>query len=312
LLSTIAAVAADQSAPNVAFYRTIHRTIHRAHIDPGSNHDSRNRTWPQHDTRPYDAPGWIFNVLAVHYCTGLFGGYGYEPCDQQRRYDDQTFHFALLYRGTITCVARSRPMHEVKPSEKKVCSKQQGNRSSTQAAMRPIIQILSEILEVLRNFGASQWCEHAAAERRHFTSMIHQTFSLIRHCIGFWPVSCDTNATRDERSHLILTTEAQMRRKLVTLGLSSLTAVAMFSSSFVPAQAQQQKKPNVVKLMTDDTGWTDFGAYLGGAALGHPTPNIDRIASEGAMFTNWYGQASCTAGRASFMTCAYRKSSPSI
>ena len=56
-------------------------------------------------------------------------------------------------------------------------------------------------------------------------------------------------------------------------------------------------------LMTDDTGWNDFGAYSGGgAALGHPTPNIDRIAKEGATFTSWYGQASCTAGRASFIT----------
>ena len=50
-------------------------------------------------------------------------------------------------------------------------------------------------------------------------------------------------------------------------------------------------------LMTDDTGWNDFGAYSGGGGgLGHPTPNIDRIAKEGATFTSWYGQASCTAG----------------
>src|SRR5260221_373127 len=56
-------------------------------------------------------------------------------------------------------------------------------------------------------------------------------------------------------------------------------------------------------LMTDDTGWNDFGCYSGGGAgLGHPTPNVDRIAKEGAVFTCWYGQASCTAGRASFMT----------
>jgi arylsulfatase A-like enzyme len=62
----------------------------------------------------------------------------------------------------------------------------------------------------------------------------------------------------------------------------------------------QDKKPNIVMLMTDDTGWGDFGAYSGGGAgLGHPTPNIDQIAKEGAMFTRWYGQASCTAGRAS-------------
>ena len=69
------------------------------------------------------------------------------------------------------------------------------------------------------------------------------------------------------------------------------------------ATAGQGKKPNVVILMTDDTGWTDFG-YIsgGGAALGHPTPNVDRLAKEGTYFTSWYGQASCTAGRASFMT----------
>jgi hypothetical protein len=65
----------------------------------------------------------------------------------------------------------------------------------------------------------------------------------------------------------------------------------------LPASAQQ--RPNIVMLMTDDTGWNDFGAYGGGANLGHPTPNIDRVAQEGAVFTSWYGQASCTAGRAS-------------
>ena len=51
---------------------------------------------------------------------------------------------------------------------------------------------------------------------------------------------------------------------------------------FATSPALAQKRPNVVMLMTDDTGWNDFGAYTGGgAALGHPTPNIDRIAKEG-------------------------------
>src|SRR5215469_16614109 len=68
------------------------------------------------------------------------------------------------------------------------------------------------------------------------------------------------------------------------------------------AQTGSGQRPNVVILMTDDTGWNDFGCYTGGgAALGHPTPNVDRIAKEGAVFTSWYGQASCTAGRCSFM-----------
>jgi len=85
------------------------------------------------------------------------------------------------------------------------------------------------------------------------------------------------------------------------LGLALLAFLAVGMVASTPAAAQ--KKPNVVMLMTDDTGWNDFGAYTGGgAALGHPTSNIDRIAKEGAVFTSWYGQASCTAGRASFMT----------
>jgi len=80
--------------------------------------------------------------------------------------------------------------------------------------------------------------------------------------------------------------------------LASTTALTASS-----AMAQAQKRPNIVMLMTDDTGWNDFGAYSnGGKALGHPTPNVDQIAEEGATFTNWYGQASCTAGRASFQT----------
>jgi arylsulfatase A-like enzyme len=86
------------------------------------------------------------------------------------------------------------------------------------------------------------------------------------------------------------------------LWLSTLALSAAVMVANAPATAQQ-KRPNIVMLMTDDTGWQDFGAYTGGgAALGHPTPNVDQIAKEGAVFTNWYGQASCTAGRASFMT----------
>lgn len=84
--------------------------------------------------------------------------------------------------------------------------------------------------------------------------------------------------------------------------LLSASAGILLSSSLLFAQ-DTAKKPNIVMLMTDDTGWNDFGAYSGGGvALGHPTPNVDRLAKEGAVFTNWYGQASCTAGRASFIT----------
>jgi arylsulfatase A-like enzyme len=92
--------------------------------------------------------------------------------------------------------------------------------------------------------------------------------------------------------------------KLFSNGLSLVTTVAASAAilgAICPARAED-KRPNIVMLMQDDTGWFDFGCYLGGKGLGHPTPNVDRMAKEGAMFTCWYGQASCTAGRASFMT----------
>jgi arylsulfatase A-like enzyme len=70
----------------------------------------------------------------------------------------------------------------------------------------------------------------------------------------------------------------------------------------IAAPAAAQKKPNVIVIFGDDVGWGDLGAYGGGVTRGAPTPNLDRIAAEGARFTTWYGQASYTAGRASFIT----------
>ena len=61
------------------------------------------------------------------------------------------------------------------------------------------------------------------------------------------------------------------------------------------------KKPNILILWGDDIGWFNISANNHGM-MGYKTPNIDRIAKEGAMFTDWYGQQSCTAGRACFIT----------
>ena len=60
-------------------------------------------------------------------------------------------------------------------------------------------------------------------------------------------------------------------------------------------------KPNILVLWGDDIGWWNVSAYNHGT-MGYRTPNIDRIGREGAMFTDWYGQQSCTAGRAAFIT----------
>jgi len=61
------------------------------------------------------------------------------------------------------------------------------------------------------------------------------------------------------------------------------------------------KKPNILIIWGDDIGWFNPSCYNSGI-MGYRTPNIDRIASEGVRFTDWYGQQSCTAGRAAFIT----------
>src|SRR5271156_5932894 len=60
-------------------------------------------------------------------------------------------------------------------------------------------------------------------------------------------------------------------------------------------------KPNILIIWGDDVGYWNISHYSKGM-MGYKTPNIDRIAAEGATFTDWYGQQSCTAGRACFIT----------
>lgn len=64
---------------------------------------------------------------------------------------------------------------------------------------------------------------------------------------------------------------------------------------------QMSKKPNILIIWGDDIGWFNVSAYNHGI-MGYRTPNIDRVFKEGCMFTDWYGQQSCTAGRAAFIT----------
>src|SRR4249920_1524577 len=78
-----------------------------------------------------------------------------------------------------------------------------------------------------------------------------------------------------------------------------ITVFAVLLAS--PAALAQQRKPNILVIMGDDIGWFNPSCYNSGV-MGYRTPNIDRIASEGARFTDWYGQQSCTAGRAAFLT----------
>ncbi|MGB8476352.1 MAG: arylsulfatase [Candidatus Acidiferrum sp.] len=91
-----------------------------------------------------------------------------------------------------------------------------------------------------------------------------------------------------------------MKRKLIHNGLSLLAGTAALFCGAVPLQAAD-KKPNILVIWGDDIGIDNISAYSRGM-MGYHTPNIDRIAQQGALFTDAYAQQSCTAGRAAFIT----------
>ena len=85
--------------------------------------------------------------------------------------------------------------------------------------------------------------------------------------------------------------------------IRSILALCLLALA-LPAQAQSpvaKKKPNILIIWGDDIGGFNISAYNQGM-MGYRTPNIDSIAKGGALFTDWYGQQSCTAGRAAFVT----------
>src|SRR5262245_45131637 len=86
-----------------------------------------------------------------------------------------------------------------------------------------------------------------------------------------------------------------------TISLSWFAALAAALVASVPAAAQEQQRPNIVVIWGDDIGQSNVSAYSRGL-MGYQTPNIDRLAGEGMMFTDYYAEQSCTAGRASFIT----------
>jgi arylsulfatase A-like enzyme len=101
------------------------------------------------------------------------------------------------------------------------------------------------------------------------------------------------------------------RRNILLSGTALAAASALTSRMSSNAQAQEQsppaesasgsKRPNILVIMGDDIGQSDLSAYTFGL-MGYHTPNIDRIAKEGLMFTDYYAEQSCTAGRSSFIT----------
>ena len=88
-----------------------------------------------------------------------------------------------------------------------------------------------------------------------------------------------------------------MKLKRILRSLFALSGILLFTSLAHAAD----KKPNIVIIWGDDIGQSNISAYSMGM-MGFTTPNIDRVAKEGVIFTDYYAEQSCTAGRASFIT----------
>jgi arylsulfatase len=85
------------------------------------------------------------------------------------------------------------------------------------------------------------------------------------------------------------------------MAATTITSGALGQAQAPTPASSSGRKPNILMIMADDIGWFNVSAYNLGV-MGYRTPNIDRIAKEGALFTDWYGEQSCTAGRAAFIT----------
>src|ERR1700730_415178 len=112
-------------------------------------------------------------------------------------------------------------------------------------------------------------------------------------------------SSHDQTTSRYVPSEQLKQRKAMNLATKSIGLVTLLAGAITasPALAQQpqQQKPNIVVIMGDDIGMWNIGAYHRGLMAGR-TPNLDKIAKEGMLFTDYYAEASCTAGRANFIT----------
>lgn len=91
-----------------------------------------------------------------------------------------------------------------------------------------------------------------------------------------------------------------MTSRILSGGILAVTSSVMLWGAATPAPAAE-KKPNILFIMGDDIGWFNVGAYHRGMMSGK-TPNLDKLAARGMLFTDYYAEASSTAGRANFIT----------
>ena len=168
----------------------------------------------------------------------------------------------------------------------------------------PDIKIPRKVLKGGSHLCAPNYCRRYRPAARHAQPVDTSTSShRIPMCCQNRERSMSSDAEADKSG---LKDQAFNRRNIL-LGSTTLAAASALGAAgpVKLAQAQQPaasgRPPNILVVMGDDVGWFNIGAYHQGIMSGK-TPNLDKLAAEGMRFTDYYAEASCTAGRANFIT----------
>ena len=135
--------------------------------------------------------------------------------------------------------------------------------------------------------------------RVFFHAVCHSSIPTGDFSVQFWPPLPEGDPSLVRLEIIMNKTRFRMASRILALLLTATTCCGLTSGT---AQAQTASKPNILLIVSDDTGYGDLGPYGGGEGRGMPTPNIDRIAREGMQFYTFYAQPSCTPGRAAMLT----------
>lgn len=125
--------------------------------------------------------------------------------------------------------------------------------------------------------------------------------AIVSTVLAFGVVQAETRPNPDRQNDPLLaeTTRLHPNRESAIINPTQEDAVR---TKLEKLYAKTGKRPNIVIVLMDDVGWGDWGSYGGGASVGAPTPNLDRLAAGGLRLTSAYSQPSCTPTRASLMT----------
>ena len=158
---------------------------------------------------------------------------------------------------------------------------------------------------------APNYCRRYRPAARHAEPIDTSTSHVGFRCIIRKREGTMSDKSSDENKAGNASPGRRRHRRNLLLGTTAFATASIAGMPLVSsAQAQQAQpgtsassgqKPNILMIMGDDIGWFNPSIFHRGM-MGYRTPNIDRIGNDGAIFTDWYGEQSCTAGRAAFIT----------